>query len=302
MFLEYFRLHVRPTEPSRANPNAVGYGLEAHAAYDCTVNLGFTNSWHFTVPSTTLLAVQQFFGACAHYGILTDKSTVIVNNDGVADTMWSSIVSSLNTVKPLMAAACTYDEVARAAAVLEVVVELLLAYPERVAMQVRVEGLRAAADKANRCNADANVEAAKLRTRIAELEHLVEGLRAANAKHSAIVDEYAQSAAADAECIAELQYALETLRDTTIASSSTPTKYNVGCPTHYDLGDLGEVLDVCRELSKSLPTAWQNAFVGGMYLELVKYVLRAPRKNGLDDLRKAATYIDIMLTELTQGD
>ena len=71
-----------------------------------------------------------------------------------------------------------------------------------------------------------------------------------------------------------------------------------GCPPHYDLGAVGEVLDVCRALAETLPEEFEDAFVGGMYLELVKYVLRAPRKNGVDDLRKAKHYIDIIIKEL----
>ncbi|MFM7008145.1 MAG: DUF3310 domain-containing protein [Betaproteobacteria bacterium] len=71
-----------------------------------------------------------------------------------------------------------------------------------------------------------------------------------------------------------------------------------GCPPHYDLGAVGEVLDVCRVLGETLPEEFEGAFIGGMYLELVKYVLRAPRKNGVDDLRKAKHYIDIIIKEL----
>ena len=83
------------------------------------------------------------------------------------------------------------------------------------------------------------------------------------------------------------------------AAKSLRIKHD-GCPAHYDLGEVGEVLDVCRELARTLPESFSGAYIGGMYLELVKYVLRAPRKNGVDDLLKAAHYINIITKELRQ--
>ena len=88
-----------------------------------------------------------------------------------------------------------------------------------------------------------------------------------------------------------------------LSQQTTATSLRVkhdGCPEHYDLGEVGEVLDVCRELARTLPESFSGAYIGGMYLEAVKYVLRAPRKSGIADLLKAAHYINIIAKELRQ--
>jgi hypothetical protein len=58
---------------------------------------------------------------------------------------------------------------------------------------------------------------------------------------------------------------------------------NVNHPPHYNAGGI-EVIDAIE--------AWQLGFHAG---NVVKYVARAPHKNGLEDLRKAAWYLNRLI-------
>ena len=70
------------------------------------------------------------------------------------------------------------------------------------------------------------------------------------------------------------------------------------CPPHYDLSALGEGLevhDVLAFISSTIPV--NNDYLAvSMYLEVIRYVLRAPRKNGLEDLEKARHYLSLLLS------
>ena len=66
-------------------------------------------------------------------------------------------------------------------------------------------------------------------------------------------------------------------------------------PNHYDLG-LGhglEVMDLIRANAAGL-----TGFQGFAFGNILKYVLRFRRKNGLEDLLKAKTYLDQLIQSL----
>ncbi len=62
----------------------------------------------------------------------------------------------------------------------------------------------------------------------------------------------------------------------------------VNHPDHYDYGEL-EVIDV---IEMSMPESWSCGFLLG---NIIKYILRANRKNGLEDYKKAAWYLDRLI-------
>ena len=63
---------------------------------------------------------------------------------------------------------------------------------------------------------------------------------------------------------------------------------NVNSPNHYKLDGLNiEVIDVIKATVKDF-----NSFCHG---NIIKYVLRADKKNGLEDLKKAKKYIEMMI-------
>lgn len=282
MFLELFKLVVYPAQqantfikPEYSDAN----GLQAHALHYCDVTLRFAKGCDFSIYNAPLLAAQQFFGACHHYGLATDKTNVVIINNGIGkQALWDSILRSLKAQQHLTAQK-VYDSETLAASALEAVVALIGAYPERDALRQQLTSLREEVKKANTALDRQSLDITPLRAHCAELEVLVADLRNVVAQYK------------ERNKNLELKFASR--------EAAKPPRHG-GCPAHYDLGAVGEVLDVCRELSKTLPDDWDDAFIGGMYLELVKYVLRAPRKNGIDDLRKSAHYIDIMITELTE--
>ena len=63
---------------------------------------------------------------------------------------------------------------------------------------------------------------------------------------------------------------------------------NVNSPKHYELNGLNvEVIDVIKATVKDF-----DSFCHGNF---IKYVLRANKKNGTEDLKKAKKYIEIMI-------
>ena len=63
---------------------------------------------------------------------------------------------------------------------------------------------------------------------------------------------------------------------------------NVNSPNHYKLDGLNiEVIDVIKATVKDF-----NSFCHG---NIIKYVLRADKKNGIEDLKKAKKYIEMMI-------
>ena len=69
---------------------------------------------------------------------------------------------------------------------------------------------------------------------------------------------------------------------------------NVKSPKHYMLGDLGiEVKDVIFEVVKDMKGS-EAVCVGN----ILKYVMRARKKNGIEDYKKAYEYLRYLLEEL----
>ena len=64
--------------------------------------------------------------------------------------------------------------------------------------------------------------------------------------------------------------------------------YNVNSPNHYKLDGLEvEAIDVIKATVKDF-----NSFCHG---NIIKYVLRANKKNGVEDFKKAKKYIEMMI-------
>lgn len=69
---------------------------------------------------------------------------------------------------------------------------------------------------------------------------------------------------------------------------------NVKSPKHYMLGDLGiEVKDIIFEVVKDMKGK-EAVCVGN----IIKYVMRARKKNGIEDYKKAYEYLGYLLEEL----
>ena len=77
---------------------------------------------------------------------------------------------------------------------------------------------------------------------------------------------------------------------------------NVIRPKHYLLfnGEL-EVLDLIADRCRVLEDSELNfpATIFYSYGNLIKYAMRFPLKNGVEDLRKARQYLDLMIEELS---
>ena len=68
---------------------------------------------------------------------------------------------------------------------------------------------------------------------------------------------------------------------------------NVKSPKHYMLGDLGiEVKDVIFEVTKDMKGK-EAVCIGN----ILKYVMRARKKNGIEDYKKAYEYLGYLLKE-----
>lgn len=66
-------------------------------------------------------------------------------------------------------------------------------------------------------------------------------------------------------------------------------KDNVNHPSHYNSGQF-EVIDIIDEFGKDY-----KGSAGFCFGNVVKYILRAKHKNGLEDLRKAKWYLDRLI-------
>lgn len=76
-----------------------------------------------------------------------------------------------------------------------------------------------------------------------------------------------------------------------VTASSVVKHDNVNSPKHYCKGGLE-----CIEVIKAQLTPEQNK--GYLYGNVLKYMWRWPEKNGLEDLRKAAKYLDWLQQEV----
>lgn len=64
-------------------------------------------------------------------------------------------------------------------------------------------------------------------------------------------------------------------------------------PSHYQIPGTGvEVIDVIEGLLSP------EEFRGYCYGNIIKYILRAPNKNGVEDLKKAGVYLDWLTLSL----
>ena len=83
---------------------------------------------------------------------------------------------------------------------------------------------------------------------------------------------------------------LKIIEDKNIETSEVD---NVHSPKHYMLGDLGiEVKDVIFEVTKDMKGK-EAVCVGN----ILKYVMRARKKNGIEDYKKAYEYLGYLLKE-----
>lgn len=64
-------------------------------------------------------------------------------------------------------------------------------------------------------------------------------------------------------------------------------------PSHYNTGSF-EVIDVIDDVAKSSGYSATDMFYVG---NVLKYVMRAPHKNGLEDLKKARWYLDRLINK-----
>lgn len=80
----------------------------------------------------------------------------------------------------------------------------------------------------------------------------------------------------------------------TVENSEVIEADNVKSPKHYMLGDLGiEVKDIIFEVVKDMKGK-EAVCVGN----ILKYVMRARKKNGIEDYQKAYEYLGYLLEEV----
>ena len=72
---------------------------------------------------------------------------------------------------------------------------------------------------------------------------------------------------------------------------ATKKSDNVNHPNHYQILDKVEAIDVIKAILG-------DGFNDYCYGNVLKYVLRAKKKNGVEDLKKANVYLDWMIKEL----
>ena len=71
-----------------------------------------------------------------------------------------------------------------------------------------------------------------------------------------------------------------------------PAHYNV--PGHAVMGFIDAVID--RDMDKETPSmAWKRA-------NAIKYIVRAPRKGGSSDIKKAIDYLERLLVQLREAE
>lgn len=70
---------------------------------------------------------------------------------------------------------------------------------------------------------------------------------------------------------------------------------NVNHPNHYQILDGVEAIDVIKSILG-------DGFEDYCYGNVLKYVLRAPKKNGIEDLKKAKVYLDWIIEDFECGE
>ena len=90
----------------------------------------------------------------------------------------------------------------------------------------------------------------------------------------------------------KFQELMETVNKQLIGINSVTTKDNIISPNHYASDKGFEVFDVqeafIHELKGMAASYWCN---------IVKYILRFQRKNGVEDLKKAKYYLEKLIEE-----
>ena len=145
------------------------------------------------------------------------------------------------------------------------------------------EDLKVKSARLNDCNKDFD----RLRRAYIELEEMYASLQR---EHKDLQEQYHTLSDELEEC--ELSHVERQQAQAKVAASRG------NCPPHYDLSALGEGLevhDVLAFISRTIP-ANNDYLAVSMYLEVIRYVLRAPRKNGLEDLEKARHYLSLLLS------
>ncbi|MCQ2087660.1 MAG: DUF3310 domain-containing protein [Bacilli bacterium] len=66
----------------------------------------------------------------------------------------------------------------------------------------------------------------------------------------------------------------------------------VNHPNHYTKGGI-ECIDIIRVIVSS----YKNPFCAALVGNIIKYIYRAPNKNGLEDLKKAQWYLNRLIVE-----
>lgn len=72
---------------------------------------------------------------------------------------------------------------------------------------------------------------------------------------------------------------------------TTKKSDNVNHPNHYQILEKVEAIDVIKAVLG-------DGFSDYCYGNVLKYVLRAKKKNGIEDFKKANVYLDWMIKEL----
>lgn len=75
---------------------------------------------------------------------------------------------------------------------------------------------------------------------------------------------------------------------------------NVNNPKHYELEIDGEKVNTLK-MVQAVIRPIENGVVASAVKDILKYVIRAEKKNGLEDYKKARFYLDEIIKELEKG-
>lgn len=92
----------------------------------------------------------------------------------------------------------------------------------------------------------------------------------------------------------ELEDDEKILKDSVLVSNFVKSD-SVNHPNHYQILEGVEAIDVIKSILGP-------GFSDYCYGNVLKYILRAKKKNGLEDLKKAKVYLDWVIDEIESGD
>ena len=80
-------------------------------------------------------------------------------------------------------------------------------------------------------------------------------------------------------------------------------KDKINSPDHYKFNiPIKEVIDVIKDRCNLLDAAdLGSSYRGRLYGDCIKYLLRFPAKNGIEDLKKCRKYLDWLIEDLDNG-